>query len=260
MAHGDDDDGEPVLRPEILLDQFDERLDACREPLAVAEAVLDASMALHGAQFGTLRLLDKNARDLIAVAQRGFSADFMWSTGVVSARDDCACGQALRGRESVLIPDVNLDAGYAPFRELAAKEGYRSEQATPMIAADGRAFGVLSTFFAEPHLPTQLDLSMARLFSTAAADLLRRLAGYPSIAPALTLPDEPADRRAHLDLADFHIADATRRALHQQDVVDGLRRQNLPVENAEALLRTVIRTLELMLWRRRIIKRAPSED
>jgi GAF domain-containing protein len=262
MAHDAQGHSEPALRPEIFLDQFDERLDACRDPLAVAEAVLDAAMALHGAQFGTLRLLDKNERDLIVVAHRGFSADFLWSTGVVSARDDCACGQALRGRESILIPDVTLDDGYAPFRLLAAREGYRSEQATPMIAADGRAFGVLSTFFAEPHLPTQLELSMGRLFGAVAADLLRQRAGYASIAPALPLAQEreAADRRAHLALADSHIADATRRVLHQQEIVDGLRRQNLPVNEAEALLRTVVRTLELMLWRRRTIKRGPFGD
>src|SRR5262245_17201038 len=113
--------GELALRPEILFDRFDELLDACREPLSVADTVLDASIALHGAQFGMVQLLDRNARDLILVTQRGFDPEFLSAYGVAAAGTDAASRRALRDGGSILITDVDAEHGFISHRGLAAK-------------------------------------------------------------------------------------------------------------------------------------------
>jgi GAF domain-containing protein len=263
-SHGDGGGGrgETALRPEILFDQFDERLAGCREPATVASAVLDAAIALHGAQFGTLQLLDRNQRDLVIVAQRGFGPEFLSTFSVVPADGGSPCARAARGGEPILIPDIDADAGCVPYRAMAANAGFRSMQSTPMAATDGRVFGVLSTHFAAARLPSRLELSMARLYGMAACDALRRFAGddpAPRVIP-LVQADEPADKLAYLELASTHIADATSRILRRQDDVDRLRQRGLPAADADDLLRIAIRALELLLWHRRIITRGPSGD
>jgi len=252
----------PAVRPELLFDLFDERLDACREPSTVASTVLDEAMALHGAQFGTMQLLDRNQRDLIIVAHRGFDWNYLSLFKTVSAHDNCSAARALRSQGPVLVPDVDGDPLYEPYRGIAAEAGYRAVQSSPLVATDGRMFGVLSTHFAEPHRPSQFHLSMARLYGLAASNPLRRLAGYnplPRVIP-FNQPDEPADKPGYLDLANKHIADTMARIVRQQDVVDRLRARGMPLQHAEDLLRILGDSLELMLWHRRIIKRGQFGD
>lgn len=255
LSHGEGGRGGTAFQPIALFDLFDDRLDTCREPAAVAGTVLDASIELHGAQFGTLQLLDSREQNLIIVAHRGFRPSFLTHFETVSADDNSACGRALRSGHPVLIPDIDEDVLFAPYRDVAAQAGYRSVQSMPMIASDGHKVGVLSTHFAQPHRPSEINLTMTRLYGRAASNSIRRFAGFD---PAPRLAQNPGvDRATYLTLAEAHIADATERIERQLDVIDRLRERNLPLHTAEGLLRVMLDSLALMLWHRRIVKQRP---
>jgi len=255
LSQGEGGRGGTAFQPIALLDRFDERLDSCRGADAVAFIVLDEAVAFHHAQFGNLQLLDASGENLIIAAQRGFGPAFLSEFATVSAEDNTACGRALRSRQPVVIPDINDDVLYEPYRDIAAEAGYRSVQSTPMIASDGHRVGVLSTHFARPHRPSEVQLTMTRLYSQAAANSLRELAGHD---PAQARSASIANIDAYLALSETHIAEAAERIERQLDVIDRLRERDLPLHTAEGLLRVMLDSLSLMLWHRRIVKRRPT--
>ena len=60
------------------------------------EEMLAATIAMLGADRGTMQLLDDTRGALRIMAQRGFTQDFLDGFRDVSAQDDSTCGRALR--------------------------------------------------------------------------------------------------------------------------------------------------------------------
>ena len=79
------------------------------------------------------------------------------------------------GARSVVVEDVQKDPEYAQFREVARLARYRSVQTTPLCMSDGGIIGMVSTLFANPHLPTKIELATLEKYSVAAADYLFEL-------------------------------------------------------------------------------------
>lgn len=243
---------DPRPKPELLFDQLDRQLDDCSEPADIWSCALDATISVQGAQLGNVQLLDAGRRHLTIAAQRGFRPNFLETFRVVSADDGSACGRALRDQSSVVIADVERDVAFVPFRDVAAEAGFRSVQSTPMRAKELGVIGIISTHFERPHAPTEIEMLQARLYGRAAADRFVELAlGRRSVNSVLT----PADEAAFSSLADLHIAEVTERIERQQRLIARLRDTQLPTLQAEHFLDVLSRSLELMLWHRRIIKR-----
>ena len=131
--------------------------------------MLAAVIELVGAEKGTVQLLDPHKRVLAIVAQRGFQQDFLDFFREVFAEDSCACGRSLRQGTRIIIEDVETDPPSAPFRELA-----RAVISTPLIGSDGNPLGVVSTYFANPHRPSQEALRRLDLYVRQAADFIQR--------------------------------------------------------------------------------------
>jgi two-component system, sensor histidine kinase len=140
----------------------------------ILEEVLDATIALQRADFGNVRLRDPTTGLLEIVAQRGFSARFLAHFAGIDSDDGSACGRALQQGERVIIEDVEVDAGYAPHREVAAAEGYRATQSTPIRGRDGRPIGMLSTHFREPHRPAERELQLTDLYLRMVSEFISR--------------------------------------------------------------------------------------
>jgi len=145
------------------------RIDVRAELRATLYEILDAAMLVLQGKFGNIELYDPVRGVLEIVAQRGFREEFIKALATVPINTDLAGARAIRNRKRIIIPDVDEDPEYEPFRTLAANAGYRAIQATPMLSRDGEVLGALVT-----HLPEVRDLSAHEL---QVLDLYSRQAG-----------------------------------------------------------------------------------
>jgi PAS domain S-box-containing protein len=138
------------------------------------EGMLTAVIELLGADKGNVQLLNSERGILTIAAQRGFDKDFLHFFEEVAADDDSACGRALRTGEPVVIMDVDEDAPYGPFRDVARAAGYRAVISIPLIGKHGLPLGMLSTHFRAPHRPAEQDLRRLDLYARQAANFVER--------------------------------------------------------------------------------------
>jgi signal transduction histidine kinase len=142
--------------------------------LAALYEILDAAiLVLHG-RFGSIQLYDPGRGVLEMVAQRGFPKEFLYALDTVSIDIGMAAPRSIRTRSRVVIPDVNEDAEYAPYRKLAALAGYRGIQATPIMSRDGEILGALVTHLPEARSFSAHELQVLDLYSRLAADAVVR--------------------------------------------------------------------------------------
>ena len=171
------------------LHEMNTRLIGALELPKMLEEILAATISLQGADLGNVQLYDAPTNSLSIVAQHGFSDAFLARFRVVDSRDDTACGRALRGRARVVIEDVEKDDAYEPHRAIAAREGYRAVQSTPILARNGTLKGMLSTHFRQPHLPSERTLQLTDLYMRLAADLIARAQDEDAIRAARDAAD-----------------------------------------------------------------------
>jgi PAS domain S-box-containing protein len=157
------------------------RLNACSSRLWQMQTLEDglkemiaATVELLRADKGNVQILHPERGVLTIEAQHGFEKDFLEFFREVSADDDTACGRALRTGERIVIEDVEQDAPFAPFREVARAAGYRAVVSTPLIGNNGSPLGMLSTHFRLPHRPTDQELRRLDLYARQAADFIDR--------------------------------------------------------------------------------------
>jgi GAF domain-containing protein len=165
-----------------MLAPMRQRLSRARTFEQAAWVILDDVVALHGAEFGTLQFPVDDY--LLLAAHRGFKAPFLKTFERVSKDDGCACGQALRNGATVVVADVEQNAQYAPFVQVAREAGYRAVQTTPMFLRDGTLMGVASTHFSNVHVPTRIEMQILKEYSAVAAERLRELLRDASLASA----------------------------------------------------------------------------
>jgi signal transduction histidine kinase len=148
------------------------------------EEVLEATIALQGADFGNIQLCNPATGVLKIVAQRGFSPAFLEHFASVDMYEPSACGRALRAGERVIIEDVQEDPAYLPHRAVAAREGYRAVQSAPIRGRDGTVMGMLSTHFRKPHRPSDRGLQLTDLYMRLVSELIVRAQDEESVRAA----------------------------------------------------------------------------
>jgi PAS domain S-box-containing protein len=77
-------------------------------------------------------------------------------------------GRAIRDGVSVAIQDFQTDPNAAPWREAAAQRGYRSSIALPLKDEEGKVFGILNIYAAQPDAFTPEEV---RLLEELAGDM-----------------------------------------------------------------------------------------
>jgi GAF domain-containing protein len=98
------------------------RLHAARTFEEAVDTILDDTIALLGAEYGNVQLPIGDA--LAIVAQRGLSGPFLRAFRRVRKDDDCACGRALRHKQTVVVSDVESDADFAAFLKMRAMPAF----------------------------------------------------------------------------------------------------------------------------------------
>lgn len=153
---------------------------------ALLPRVLDGALALTGADFGTVQLLDPVSDALVLVTQSGFGPEFTDYFAVVGDGHS-ACGRAARAGAQTVVADVTTDPGFAPYREIAAAAGFRAVQSTPLADSRGWLVGVVSTHWRRPGRPRGRDMRVLELFGDLAGEAVARHLGPApgSAAPGL---------------------------------------------------------------------------
>jgi GAF domain-containing protein len=125
---------------------------------SILNFALSKSLAITDTSLGNVQLMDWRLGYLTIEAQCGFKDDFLEFFSQVRPKTGSACGRAIRQRNSIIIKDVNVDQEFAPYRDVAARAGFRSVQSIPIISNNGAFIGVLSTHFPAIHSPTEKEM------------------------------------------------------------------------------------------------------
>jgi PAS domain S-box-containing protein len=149
------------------------RVLAISEWQASIEEVLDSTMKLLKADFGTIRLYDAVADTLEIVAQRGFQQDVSDEFGSLREHTN-VCGATLRSRQRVIIEDVLTDSRFAARPPIGGSTGFRAMQCTPLFSRNGEPLGVISAHFARPHRPSDREVESVEIYAREAVELIER--------------------------------------------------------------------------------------
>lgn len=119
--------------------------------LAKLNALLTEAIKLNRAAMGNIQIYDPRTKTLQIIAHQGFKKDFLSHFRVVKAADATACGRAAGSAVPVIIPDVERELGFEPHRAIAKSAGFRSVISVPILGAEGRLDGIISTHCREPR-------------------------------------------------------------------------------------------------------------
>ena len=74
----------------------------------------------------------------------------------------------------MIVEDVDAEETYVPHRGVAAAAGYRAIQSTPLFGKDGALLGLLTTYFRQPHCPSERELRLTDLYASQAGEMIER--------------------------------------------------------------------------------------
>ena len=167
------------------------------------EEILDATMALHAADFGTVRLFDVQSNTLRISAHRGFEQWFLDRRAEVDCRDAPMWAAAMARRERVIIEDVESTA-YGFLRDLALQIGCRAIQSTPLFKAEGTPLGMLTTYFVSPRRFSQSELRLTDLYARQAGIAIERKLAESALVTARESADRANKAKSHFLRAASH--------------------------------------------------------
>ena len=137
--------------------------------------ILDAAIAIAGADKGNIQLLEPELGVLTIAVQRGFGPAFLKYFEYV--RDHpCACSVAMQSGERVIVEDVTTSEIFVgqPSMKVLLDERVRAVISTPLMSGAGNVLGIIATHFGESHHPSKRELSLLDLLARQAADYLER--------------------------------------------------------------------------------------
>lgn len=144
---------------------------------ALYQYILDAAITIMGSHAASLQMLYPEKGKLRLLAWKGFdpaSAAFWEWIGVDSGSSSCSV--VLKTGQRVIVPNIetcDFIIGTPDF-DLYCKSGIRAVQSTPLISRPGRMLGMISTYWYEPHQPTEHNLRLLDVLARQAADLIER--------------------------------------------------------------------------------------
>lgn len=167
-----------MLEEEGLLNLYEHSLKLALAPdLKVAlDTVLEASIAITGADYGNIQILNLEGSGLVIVTHRGFEQRFLDHFKIVPLQEGSSvCGRAAATGGRVIVEDVETDPAFEEHRDVARSVPFRAVQSTPLLNAKGELLGMLSTHFRESRVPSETSFRMLDLYALQAAVLIERI-------------------------------------------------------------------------------------
>lgn len=143
---------------------------------ALYEKILDAAITVTRSDMGSMQILDEGQDALRMLAFRGFDPAFGKIFELNGPDTRTSCSVARRVGQRVIVPDVetcDFIVG-TPALEDYRKTGIRAAQSTPLISRSGLLLGMVSTYWRQPHQPSERDLRLLDIVARQAADLTER--------------------------------------------------------------------------------------
>ena len=144
--------------------------------------IVDVAIAISGADFGNIQLLDPQSSDLRIVGQRGLPQWWLDFWDKV-AQGQGTCGTVLERGERVIVEDVEKDPIFIgrPALEIQLRAGIRACQSTPLCSRSGKTLGIFSTHYKKPQRPDERALRLLDLLARQAADIIERATMQESV-------------------------------------------------------------------------------
>jgi len=137
--------------------------------------IVDAAIAISGANFGNIQILDPKSSELKIMAHRGFPEWWIdyWNS---VTKGQGACGTALEQGARIIVDNVEQSPIFigTPALEIQLKADVRAVQSTPLVSRSGRPLGIFSTHYKTPHRPDDNELRLLDLLASQAADIIER--------------------------------------------------------------------------------------
>ena len=176
------------------------RLQAQRDLSSILQTACRDTVALHGAEFGHVQLVDGDA--LLLVHGEGFSQAFIQAVGRVGIDDGTVCARAWRLRRTIHVPDVSDDPAFAPYLSFAIEAGFRAVLSSPIISSRGEVVGVISSHFANPKVPTAIELHTRESYCRELADHLLSCSSAAALATEARRMNDALMRQSNRAAAD----------------------------------------------------------
>jgi PAS domain S-box-containing protein len=174
------------------------------------DEALAATIDVLGADMGNIQLLSSGENFLRIVADQGFDQEFLDRFRAVCPEEGTSCGRAFRTGAVVVIEDIELDEGLAPYRAIVRDAGFRAVVSAPLINRRGEVLGILSAHFRSPHRPSDGELRWLDLYWRRATDFLERFRHDQALR----------ESEEHFRLA----VAGSRMAMYDRDVITGIYR------------------------------------
>jgi PAS domain S-box-containing protein len=114
--------------------------------------------------------------ELELLASEGLAPEAVRFWKMVHIGSESSCGEALASGRRVVVSDVVRCEFMAGTTDLAMYNlsNIRAVQTMPLRSRDGSMLGCISTYWPEPHQPTEHELQMFDILARQAADLIER--------------------------------------------------------------------------------------
>ncbi len=175
-----------------VLAETNEAVFRAKSPAELFDAAVRIAVEHGGFVMSWVGVIDESRGAISPVASAGAAAQEYLQGAVISLREDPmgmgVGGMALRSGVDVCSNDILLDENMAPWRDAAARVGYRSSGGFPLTVS-GRVAGLMSVYSREPGY-----------FSEERRSLVRRLAanvsyGWESLEREAALRESEIARR-----------------------------------------------------------------
>jgi PAS domain S-box-containing protein len=135
------------------------------------EEVLNAVISLQGTDLGAVFLYDHERDELSIAASAGLSDSLVARLGRMR-RGEGAGGMALATGACVVVENVEKDPCFATLLDPVREAGIRAVFSHPLLSRQGEFVGTISTYFREPHRPSDRQVRMVEMYARQAADFL----------------------------------------------------------------------------------------
>lgn len=141
------------------------------------QEIIDEAVAIMGSQYATIQKLYPDGRGnekLRIVASHGFTPEAQKYWEWVYHYTGSSCGEALRTRRRVIIPDYRTCEfmRYAPTLPVFIEGGVLAAQTTPLFSQEGKMVGMMSTHWSNPHTPPKSHLDRFDVLAKRVAEMI----------------------------------------------------------------------------------------